>query len=553
MKQKIASLVILFALLGAALSMSLLLNLDTFGWDEAHHAFFGNQIYNDLRAFNVGRFFYDTGQQAWFQPFHSYLDAVFFLLLGRNYFAARASSLFMYLIVFYIAYKLSMKISKDNGRTIAAVSAFLLATAPMALLLSCVNMQEMAGAAVISASLLYYMYRCNDKFNIVNYLILGLILSLVLLVKYHYGILLGAAVFLLEFSRIFDVKDKMASFKRFIVSNLTIFAGFVPLAAFWFFTPDSQRKIALFFFRVQVVQVGDYNLNLFQRALFYIQTIITVYTFSLWIGVLLIALLIYSFKYYKDINVRCLQSIFIVFFVFHSVIITAFERLIMPAMPAVFILAAFSLTDIWAKAVKMFRPHFYKIAIAVFALVILGDLVFIRPFTIDFANAGTATFKKNYHGLRPPFLFGLVKRPSFFTEPLPSTKQRPDFPPRTKGRLRDMLDFCRATIPHDKQISTMMSFLQISPYEFYWAFADWKAPVYTMNDYPYIRQYFWFSEYFIEFTLKNTSPYIGEGSLKSWDEASKPFKQRGWLKLYASKEIADLGITVNIYKMKLPF
>jgi len=41
--------------------------------------------------------------------------------------------------------------------------------------------------------------------------------------------------------------------------------------------------------------------------------------------------------------------------------------------------------------------------------------------------------------------------------------------------------------------------------------------------------------------------------MNRWKDLSKPFKQRGWLALYSSREFKDLGITANIYKMKLPF
>jgi len=45
--------------------------LDVFLWDESHHGFYGMQIYNDLRTFDLGAFWAHTNNQALWMPLHS--------------------------------------------------------------------------------------------------------------------------------------------------------------------------------------------------------------------------------------------------------------------------------------------------------------------------------------------------------------------------------------------------------------------------------------------------------------------------------------------------
>jgi 4-amino-4-deoxy-L-arabinose transferase-like glycosyltransferase len=545
------------AIIGTALSLFLILQQDVFLWDEAYHAFFGCRIYKDLITFNIARFFFDTGQQGWSQPIHSYLNGLFFLIFGRSYFSARLSSLFCYVLLFFAVGRLSETISKEKGWQISGLANFLLVFSPLMLVLSSENMQEMAGALAITASLIYYLDNCkNGKY--LNYLVFGSILSVVLLVKYHYGFLLGAAIFLTETSKIFDLKDKLTALKSWATNNLLILAGFLPLTLIWLLTPQVQIKINCLFFRVKDAEGQNWGrgLNMLQRAAYYAQSIMTSYTCSLWLGLFVIAAVIYSFRYFREIKTRSLLILFLIFFAFHVYIVATFERLIAPAMPAAFILAGSALLDIHDKYLKKLNGLFLKAAAILAVAVIAGDLIFIFPYSKEVSNYASSAlaYQQNIQDIDPPFLFGLVKRPKIFLTPNPGVADYPRFTVKPVNKIDDVMGFFSSSVPKGSSVSTLMDGHEFCRYEFYWQFFDNGGPVRTDLNYALRDRAFWTSVYFLELDIDDSSPYYSQilgHSVSRWSDISRPFKQKGWLRLYSKKEFNDLGITAKIYKNTL--
>lgn len=508
-------------------------------------------------TFNIPRFFFDTGQQGWSQPLHSYLNGLFFLASGRSYFSARLSSLFCYVILFFAVGRLSEMISKEKGWLISGFANLFLVFSPLMLVLSSENMQEMLGALVITSSLIYYLNNCeNGKY--LDYSIFGFILSVVLLVKYHYGFLLGSAIFLTETSKIFDLKNKLASLKFWAINNLLILAGFLPLTLIWLLTPNVQMKIACLFFRVKDARGQEWGrgLNMLQRATFYIQSILTSYTCSLWIGLFVIAAVIYSFRYFREIRTRSLLILFLVFFGFHVYISAVFERLIAPAMPAAFILAGSALLDVHDRYLKKLDRLFLRAAAVLAVIVIAGDLMFIFPYSKEVANYSSSAFayQQNIQDIHPPFLFGLVKRPGIFLPPYPSVADYPRFTENPVSRPSDIMGFFSSSVPKGGSVSTLVNCHEFSPYEFHWQFFGSGRRIRTCMDFARGDRDFWASEYFLELDIDDSSPYYSQivaNSISQWSDISRPFKQRGWLKLYSQKKFKDLGITAKIYKNTL--
>jgi 4-amino-4-deoxy-L-arabinose transferase-like glycosyltransferase len=550
MKQQNKLFSLLFALIGFSLAIYFILGLDTFIWDEAHHAFFGTRIFHDLKAMNIQQFFVDTGEQGWFQPFHSYLDAFFMLLFGASHTAVRLSSAFMYLLTFLGIYKVSMLISKDKGWRISAVACFLLAFSPKMLVLASLNLQEMMGACLIIFILFFYL---SQKENIYKYLAVGSFLSVAFLSKYHFGVLLGGTIFLIELSKIFDVKDKLVGSKKFIINNLLILSGFIPLAALWFLTPNSQRKIALLFFRIQDSRGWNRGFNLAQRAWFYVQSILTEYSLSILVGIFIIASVFYCLRYFRDIKVRALIILVFVFYVFHINTPAIFERLIAPAMPAVFILTAIAAIDFFDILPATARG----LVLGLVAIILLGDIAYLPVYTKQVANYSLPSFayRQNIQDISPRILFGTVKVSRAFVPYNSSLENYPGFKSVPHSKLSDILDFFYTNSEKGKSLSTMISLIDLCPYEFYFYFADWGAPIFTMNDYNMQGRYFWFSEYYFAIDIASDSPYKAEiaENPEHWVTASAPFIQRGWLSLYATKDFPDIGIKAKVYKMKLPF
>jgi hypothetical protein len=86
----------------------------------------------------------------------------------------------------------------------------------------------------------------------------------------------------------------------------------------------------------------------------------------------------------------------------------------------------------------------------------------------------------------------------------------------------------------------------------YWHFSDWKVPFFTLNDYGFVKQYFWNSDYFLDIEVDPASPYfpnVQDGQTK-WTPALKKLQSEGFVGLYKSKRFDDIGLTAKIYKRR---
>jgi hypothetical protein len=145
-----------------------------------------------------------------------------------------------------------------------------------------------------------------------------------------------------------------------------------------------------------------------------------------------------------------------------------------------------------------------------------------------------------------------VKRP-VFTYPMAPLKTYQDFKTPPESTLQDVLIFFSSNIEKNKSISTMISLNQLSPYVIYWHFHNWAAPVLSVNDLAFNHRYFWSADYFLDLDVSKESPLDADVIERRWDQIEKKLLKDGYIKLVASKEFADLGLTAQIYKREKIF
>jgi hypothetical protein len=573
--------------LAAALSLlaclyayfNLLLPLDVFLWDESHHGFYAMQIFDDLRLGDWGGFWEHTNNQALWMPLHSWLVGLFLWIFGFSYTTARCASLFLFFLSALLVYLISTELSEERGWSIGLIAVVLYLTSPALLHLAVLNMQEMLGMFICLISV-YFMIR-NSRHNAAwKYLVLGLLLGIAYWAKTNYAIVLAFGFGLFQLSALWGLKrpspalpteNKKAAGKRrkekkpppavnalqaWLMDNVYIVLGFLPLFVLWWATPPFERKYGLGITIRQGAVAGSgvaFLSGILPTAFLYLQSFVTSYNLSFWLALGCLFSLIISFRYFKDQNIRLLAIVFCANFTFLSLMSWTEERFLSQTVPLGFILFGYFSLDIYARYRQRFNNSLLlRFLLLLLALSFIYDLTQLTRFTKEMANRSISSFlyKESLNQYAPPFLFGLVPRPAFTcpTGTMLKDKKYPDFPATPRSNIRDVLDYFRSQIDRSRSISTMISYTELSPYVIYWHFHDWGAPVLSVNDLAYNQRLFWSADYFLALDTPKSSPYALDICNIDWPAAEKALLQGGYITLFEAKEFADLGLTAKIYK-----
>jgi hypothetical protein len=557
-----------------------LIPLDVFQWDEAHHGLYGMQIYNDVKAGDWEQFWTHTNNQALWMPLHSWLDAVFLLLFGFSYAAARSSSLFLFACCSLLTFLIGRELSREKGWLIGLIAVGLFLTSPILLHFATQNMQEMLGM-VLTLGLAYFMLRYADTEKPGKYLVIGLMIGIAYWSKSNYALQLVLGVGLFQLSLLWPGKaaaplvepakgkkhqkkqPKPAASRNiyysWLVDNLLIIAGFLPLFLLWWVTPPFDRKYGLgFTFRAQAMTDPSMpQTGFFDALAFHLQSLVSSYSISFWTGLGLLAAIIISFWFYRERKIRAIQLLFLGNLLLLCTVAANVlqERYLSTGVPLAFLLFAYFAVHYYERIRASKHAVAVKAGLALLILMIAVDCFSLTGYTKEVADRSSNPFvyTDSLNKFDPPFLFGLAKRPSF-TLPACKLKQSGSFKAVPRSKLSDILDYFGTNIDKTRPISTRICMTWLSPYTIYWHFHDWQAPVLSELDRQGNPRYFWSAEYFIDIEAAADSPYYNElhGTNLGDDEVGRALIRAGYIKLIAQKEFADLGLTAQIYQKTRP-
>lgn len=558
-KYALCIVMILTALACVYAFLSFLKPLDVFLWDESHHGFYGMQIFNDLRAADFGAFWAHTNNQALWMPVHSWFDGIFLLIFGFSYTSARLSSLFLFFVCSMLIYFSGLELSKEKGWIVGLIASALFLTSPMMLHLATVNMQEMLGISICLLTIWFIVKNISNE-SPWKYAVIGLLIGAAYWSKTNFAIQLIFGAALYQLSLLFGkTRIDLARLKQWTINCSLMILGFLPLFALWWATPPFQRKYGLgFLFRAQGMPSASTSplAGFFNGLAFYFQSLVTSYSFSLWIGLGFIAALLASFWFYGDKKIRVTSLMFLANLLFISYISSnnLQERYLSTSAPFAFLLLAY-LAVICFDRIRAGRSAivYYVIFVLLFSAVAYDSLSLTR-YTKEVANRTILSFiyKDSLNKFSPPFLFGLAKRPAF-TYPPDQPKKYKNFKVPPTSTIGDVLNFFSSNIERSRSISTMISFNEVSPYVIYWHFHDWGAYVMSVNDLGVNPQYFWLSDYFLDLEPSVDSPYYPDWLERRWSDVGRVLLREGAIKLAAKKEFTDLGLTARIYKRQKLF
>ena len=523
----------------------LLRPLDVFLWDESHHGFYAMQIYHDLKAGDWEFFWQHTNNQALWMPLHSWLSGFFLYIFGFSYAAARASSLFLFFLCSMLLYLIGLELSKEKGWLIGLLSVGLFLTSPILLHLATVNMQEMQGIFVLLA-MTWLMLKFWTIEKSWKYLAIGFLIGLAYWTKSNFALQLVFGVGLFQLSLLWKMKPAAPPVKKrpkktpsgaspliaWTLNNVYIIAGFLPLFIFWWATPPFDRKYALgIAFRTQGVGEALFypSVNIFGRVIFYLQSLVASYTFSLWLGLGLLTALGLALYWFEDKKLRLMLILFLANLFMISLVGNIQERYISTAAPLVFALLVYFVVFYSDKLRGLKTAKSLMIGVVILLVTLISfDALGLPRYTREAANRSILfpIYKDSLNRFSPPFLFGLAKRPAF-TYPMEQSKKLPNFKQTPTSSFNEIMAFFSSTIEKNRSISSFISYHELSPYVVYWHFQDWQAPVYTGNDAPLIGKNYWLTDYFITLLPAPDSPYAQEWLDQSWSKARPgPLKGR---------------------------
>jgi hypothetical protein len=506
------AVVVLALVVCTTIFFSRVLPADVFHWDEGHHALYGMWLTRDVQAGDWDSFWEHTHRQAYWPFFHSWLLTTFFLIFGMTYVSARLLSLVLFFAIIPLVYLISLRTDERQGWIVGIMASLLVLLSPFLVMFAAVNMIEMLGAFIFVLATYFYLKGAESRTmwtRVSFYSLLGLVLGICIVTKYNYAMYLIPSVAVVLFLD-FVSEIKSAGQKIFHVAQkyLAVLVPLLLIAVWWFTSYDMERKIQMVLYTKGAHL--ESGLGFFEHHLFYLRTIIDHFSFSQWIGALILLSVPGSLFFYKNRIVRAISLLFII-----SVLVTNFS---VPWRLPRFI----SMQIPWALIIFSFV-----------AVKIVGVISNLEP-------RKKAAFSLLLIIVLLPSIFALHKIPSIFS-----------LDDAAPGRAMNLLNYFKGAIPKGSQISTMIKSNRLSPYTFSFHFADWGAPVYGQFDArnpAFIR-----SGYFATMEQLDEGAPLGKDmgagdELKSWNVVLERARRDGLLVLYDEAEFADINIRAKIYK-----
>ncbi len=323
-----------------------------FDSDEYIHATPALDLSLHLTAGEFGEFFQRLRSEVFYPPLHALFVAPFFTLFGKTPFIARVSSLAFYLLALLFTSQSLKSMSQDVERRSSVISVGLLfgIACPAAFLISSLVMLEPLGMALVGVLLMVFVTEKRSS------LLVGVILSMLLLTKHTFGILIipGIIVGVLWESK----KEDLYVLLKILISALVIYC-------IWLLLVDTKVVFRFLFghhARGYVFGLGP-NLYYF-KSLFYDFHLFTPLAF---VGVMLALLGTYS--YWAKLPVKVAFFSIVISFVLFGFIAERGPRHVVILAPYWWFLVGIgflSLQELWIKKVRLHYLPLLLLAVTIF-------------------------------------------------------------------------------------------------------------------------------------------------------------------------------------------
>ncbi len=514
-KGLIISLIAFFCL-GGLLFVTRLVMADAFSKEEAQHALYSLWLYKDLKALDFGAFWYDTNRQVFWPFFHSWVGALFFLVFGVNFFAARFLSFLCFAATLFLMYLAGGRFAGErSGWKIGSLAVVMALTSPIMLRYSVANGLESLGALIFMAT--FYLYSIYEERKLTSeYALLAVLLGLSIYTNYLYAYLILPAFIVMTLGKLGPLfcevnnlrqKGERAAFpfvwwayRKIII--LLVLAFFV---SFWFFSNTFSRKILLLLQAIFRYSGGEQVPGFWNNLLYYPKAIIGSYAFSPWLGAILLLAVFVPFLGLKFRHFGKLYT---------------------------FIWVALVLTTL---TIPTKAPQFIYL-IAPFLYIVFSILVVDVYERLNNARLGALL-------LLVVFLPALLSLPRLVSL----------YQPASRGEnMTSVLKYFKQGILPRYPVAVAVNLQHLNPEGISFYLWTWNAPLLTDpaigND-----ELFRNAKYFLTVSLDPNSPYRSEvldDSVYSWNLFLSDKQRLGELREFSARRFEQIGLTAKIYEKR---
>jgi hypothetical protein len=511
-------LVLLAAIVVCAVIFSLrVVPADVFVWDEGHHALYGTMLTSDVKAGDWDLFWSHTHRQTYWPFFHSWMLTSFFLVFGASYVSARSLSLFLFFLTVILTYFIALKTDKDKGVYVAIGASFLALTSPMLVQFAAMNMIELLGTLIFAAATLLYLKADEHGETwqgLVYYGLLGLSLGICMVTKYNFALALipsiGAVMAIDLFNDWRAMREGRVEWPiyRTALKYLLVLIPLLLITVCWFTSYDMDRKISMVMW-TRSAHVDRGLSDVLMQNLYYPKVVIDSFVLSKWLGFIVLISAFLSAIFFKNKPVRMMSISFIL-----SMIITnaavgwRLDRGFIMEIPWALILFSFMCVEV-VRRVSSFDQSRKRLAFAALAILLL------------------------------PAVVGLLNLPKMYSLPAKS------------GRVQDVMDFFKTSIPAGASASAFIGGPAFSPYLFMFHFRDRGAPVLTIfnaNSEEFIRSEYFFGIKYFGASSEAYDDGIVPAEAIEWDKNLQRLRDQRYIELFMEKSFEGLKLSARIYK-----
>jgi hypothetical protein len=498
----------IFVVLGGLLFVNRVLLGDAFAKEEAQHALYGLSLTKDIRALDWHGFWYDTQRQMFWPFLHSWVLSLFFLAFGVSYFSARFLSFAILFATLLITYLVSVKFCDRQGWRIGALACLLALTSPLVARFGTENTLEGLGALIFLTA--FYVYVLTEEKRLTaNYVLLAVLLALSIYTNYLYAYLMIPAFIVMSLGKLAPIGVEVAALSKkgekaalpffwWAYRKLIVVSVLAVMIAAWFLTATFNRKIMLLMQAIFRYSGGEQVGGIWPNLAFYPQAITNHFSFSPWLGFLLLVSLFLPWVAFRFPKTGKLYT-----FIWTALILATLT-ISTKAPQFIYIIAPFVFI-IFSAAVFYLLEKYQKTAAIGLAIVLLPVLLSL------------------------PQLAGIY------------------FPNRPGERMIQVLGYFRSNLLPRDPIATSVNLQHLNPEGIAFHFWDWNAPV--LAD-PIIGEDEMFrnARYFLTVELDGNNPELLDDSVNRWNNFLREKSQLGEIRETSLRSFSGLGLTARIFE-----
>ncbi len=334
-------------------------------WDEAGYVIGGNSVYQALKKADPVQFLAVTRQQFYYPFLQSWLLAFFGLIFGFSITTARLASLALLIPSVMLIFAIGEKLKKRAG----FYASLLFLTSPLSLFFFGSAFKEALG--LFLGLLVFYLYGRR------NLVLAGIVLTLLTLTKYNYGVLPGI---ILGLESLWELFRERRRFGVWLKDQLLLFGIPVLVMGWWILTPDNKISWFIKILRNPFTPSAG-ETGLFGHLTYYLFELASSYTFSqVFFAAVLISFFLGLRRFFKDKMVRVLSLFFLANFIlgtFHFG--NQQSRFIYTSIFGFFIIAGTGFDDLVLRLKKLagnpYLRGFIGVVVFVFSLYSFRDLL----------------------------------------------------------------------------------------------------------------------------------------------------------------------------------